>query len=153
MLLSTGGGLMADVESPHLRLQQQIDCQLEIKPRPVLEQWEKNGWKEEPGTDGDEAPLRYLALVLLDAIEERATRITLDKDAGVTVHADSSYFLPQAPSSYIARGLELLREATGMQGGSGEGRLALGIRNDSLELIIQKDRGLHIINIPGIAEV
>ena len=68
---------MVNVESPHLRLQQQIDCQLEITPRTALESWEKTGWQEEPGTDVDEAPLKYMALVLLDAIEERAVRFSV----------------------------------------------------------------------------
>jgi len=143
---------MAAAESPHLRLQQQIDCQLEITPRTVLETWEKSGWKEEPGTDSDEAPLKYLALVLLDAIEERATRLSLEKDQGVTVFADNTYSLPKAPTHYIARGLEILREITGIEGARGEGKLALGIRDDSLELIIQKDAGVHMVNILGIGK-
>lgn len=144
---------MAGSESPHLRLQQQIDCQLEITPRSVLETWEKGGWKEEPGTDGDEAPLKYLALVLLDAIEDRATRLSLEKDQGVTVYGNATYALPKAPAYYIARALEILREITGIEGPKGEGKLSLGIRSDSLELIVQKDAGLHIITIPGIAQL
>ena len=71
---------MLDAENPHLRLQQQIDCQLEVTPRTVLESWEKTGWKQEPGTDLDEAPLKYMALVLLDAIEDRAVRFSVDKE-------------------------------------------------------------------------
>ncbi len=144
---------MIDVESPHLRLQQQIDCQLETKARAVLEQWDKNGWKEIPGTDADEAPLKYLALVILDAVEERATRVSLHKDLGVTVYGDTTYSLPKAPSFIIARALEILREIIGLDGAVGRGKLALGIRNDSLELIVQKEAGLHIINIPGIGEL
>ena len=144
---------MIGTESPHLRLQQQIDCQLEITPRPALETWEKTGWKEEPGTDADEAPLRYMALVLLDAIEERAVRLSIDKDQGVTVFADKTYTLPKAPTHVIARGLEILREITDLEKPVGQGKLALGIRNDSLELIVQKEAGLHIINIPGIASI
>ncbi len=144
---------MADMDSPHARLQQQIDCQLEVKPRPVLETWEKAGWKEEPGTDGDEAPLKYLALVLLDAIEERATRISIDRDKGAVVYADQTYTLPKAPPEYIARGLEILREIVGLEESKGEGALSLGIRNDSLEVIIQKDKGLHIITFPGVGSV
>jgi len=141
---------MADSENPHLRLQQQVDCQLEVKARDALAAWEKNGWHEEPGTDGDEAPLKYLALVLLDAIEERAVRLSVERDKGVTVYGESTYTLPQAPAHYIARGLEILREIAGVGAGKGEGKIALGIRNDSLELILQKDAGLHIINIPGV---
>jgi hypothetical protein len=141
---------MLDTESPHLRLQQQIDCQLEVTPRTVLESWEKTGWKEEPGTDVDEAPLKYMALVLLDAIEERAVRFSVDKDAGVTVHGNTTYTLPKAPAHIIARGLEIIREISGVEGAKGQGTLSLGIRNDSLDVMIQKDAGLHLFNIPGV---
>ncbi len=143
---------MADTESPHLRLQQQIDCQLETNPREALSGWERNGWQDEPGTDVDEAPLKYMALVLLDAIEERASQFSMDKDEGVSVHAESTYMLPKAPPHIMARGLELLREMTGMEGGQAEGKLSLGIRNDSLDLVIQKDRGKHTINIPALLQ-
>ena len=141
---------MASTDSAHLRLQQHIDCQLEARPREVLEAWENEGWKDQPGTDVDEAPLKYLALVLLDAIEEKGVRVSLEKDQGVTVFADSTYTLPKAPASTIARGLEILREITGIEGPSGQASLSLGIRNDSLELIVQKQAGTHIINIPGV---
>lgn len=141
---------MAHVESPQLRLQQQIDCQLEVNPKQALKQWEKDNWQETPGTDVDEAPLKYLALVLSDAIEEKAVRLSIDKDEGVMVFADPPYALPKAPSHYIARGLEILREITGLeQAAAGEGKLALGIRNDSLDLVVQKQGGKHIINILG----
>jgi hypothetical protein len=142
---------MENKESPHLRLQQQIDCQLEIKPRNALEKWEKSGWTEEPGTDADEAPLKYMALVLLEAIEERAVRLSVDKDKGVTVFGDSTYTLPKAPGHFIARGLEIMREISGLEGPAGRGVLSLGIRNDSVEVIIQKEAGLHMFNIPGVA--
>ena len=141
---------MENAENPHLRLQQQIDCQLEVNPRQALSQWEKQGWKEDPGTDVDEAPLKYLALVLLDAIEQKAVRLAVDKDEGVMVYADTSYALPKAPTHYIARGLEILREITGLQGAAGQGKLALGVRNDSLDLVIQKQAGKHVINILGL---
>ncbi len=139
-------------ESPHLRLQQQIDCQLEVKPRDALVAWEERGWAEEPGTDADEAPLKYMALVLLDAIEERATRLSMEKDQGVMVYADNTYTLPKAPPHFIARGLEIMREITGLEGPKGEGKLSLGIRNSGLDLIIQKEGGLHMINILGIGK-
>lgn len=142
---------MANTESPHLRLQQQIDCQLEVTPRNALETWEKIGWNEEPGTDGDEAPLKYMALILLDAMEERALRLAVDKDKGVTVYGDATYSLPKAPSHFIARGLEIMREITGIEGPTGRGILSLGVRNDSVEVIIQKEAGLHILNMPGLA--
>jgi len=144
---------MAGSESSHLRLQQQIDCQLEVKARDALSNWEKQNWKEEPGTDVDEAPLKYMALIMLDAIEERATRFSVDKDLGVTVYGETTYELPKAPPHYIARGLEILREITGLEVPGGQGRLSLGLRNFNLDMIVQKQGGLHMINIPGIGEL
>lgn len=141
---------MKDSVSPHKRLQEQIDCQMDLKPREALERWQQAGWKEEPGTDSDEAPLKLLALYILEAIGQRAVRLTIDKDQGVTVYGDTTYDMPSAPPHFVARGLELLREMTGMEGGVAKGTLVLGIRNDTLELIIQKQGGMHIINIPGI---
>ena len=140
-------------ESSHSRLQRQIDCQLETKPHEALTAWEMSGWREDPGTDGDEAPIKYLALVLLEAIESRSVRLSIDRDRGVTILGDSTYVLPKAPSMYIARGLEILREIAGMEGGNAQARISLGVRNDSLDLIIQKEGGLHIINIPGVGTV
>ncbi len=101
--------------------------------------------------DADEAPLKYMALILLDAIEERAVRLSVDKDMGVTVYGDAIYSLPKAPGHFIARGLEIIREITGLEGPTGRGIFSLGIRNDSVEVILQKEAGLHILNIPGVA--
>ncbi len=140
-------------ESYHQRLQQHVDCELEVRARDALEAWEKDGWKETPGTDVDEAPLKYIALVLLDAIEERAVRLAIDKDQGVTVFGTTTYPLPSAPSHIIARGLEIVRDIIGLQVPAGQGTLSLGIRNDSLDLIVQKEGGRHIFNLPGVAEV
>lgn len=144
---------MPERDSLHRRLQQHVDCQLETRPRRVLEEWEQSGWQEERGTDVDEAPLKLMALYLLDAIEGRAVRLTVDKDEGVTIYADETYNLPKAPPHFIARGLEILREIMDMKGPKGQSTLALGIRNDRLELIIQKDRGLHVITMPGVRDL
>lgn len=143
---------MIDMENPHLRLQQQIDCQLEVTPLLALQTWEKSGWKEEPGTDTDEAPLKYMALVLLDAIEDRAKRMSIDRENGVTVFSETVRSLPKAPSHIIARGLEIIREITGLEGAKGTGVLSLGIRGDSLELTIEKDGPRHIINFPYLGK-
>ncbi len=71
---------MADVESPHLRLQQQIDCQLETNARQALSAWEKSGWQDEPGTDVDEAPLEIHGLS--DARRHRRTGDTIHYGQG-----------------------------------------------------------------------
>jgi hypothetical protein len=33
------------------------------------------------------------------------------------------------------------------------GKISLGVRNDSMDLIIQKEAGLHMINIPGVGMI
>jgi hypothetical protein len=49
----------------------------------------------------------------------------------------------------LARGLEILRELSGMEGATAKGILSLGIRNDSIELTIEKSEALHIIRLPA----
>ncbi len=144
---------MTETTSSHQRLQQQIECQPAIDPGEALRDWESRGWEEQPGTDVDEEPLKYLALVLLEAIKNKAVRVSLDMDAGVAVHSEESFRLPKAPTSYIARGLEILREIIGLEGPSGQATLTLGVGNDSLDLIVQKERGEHMITIPGITNL
>jgi hypothetical protein len=144
---------MIQTESPHSRLQRQVNCHIGVKPQDALVSWESFGWNEEPGTDGDEAPLKYLALVLLEAIESRSVRLSIDRDRGVTIFGDSTYMLPKAPAMYIARGLEILREVAGMNTSDARGKISLGVRNDSMDLIIQKEAGLHMINIPGVGMI
>jgi hypothetical protein len=141
---------MVNVDSPHMRFQQQIDCQLETTPIDVLKAWEKSGWQDGPGEDIDEAPLKYMALVFLDAVEDRALRYTVDREEGVTVFGETTRTLPKAPSHIIARGLEIIREISGLDAGNGQATLSVGVRNDSVEVILQKEKGLHVFNIPGI---
>jgi len=141
---------MMEADSYHKRLQDHIDCQLEVTPKDALALWEQAGWNEESGTDADEAPLKLMALYVLEAIKERAVRVTVDRDKGATIYGDSTYTLEGAPSHFVARGLEILREIAGMEGPGGTGTIVIGIKNDSLDLIIQKQGALHIINIPGI---
>jgi hypothetical protein len=144
---------MIDMHGSHLDLQRQVDCHLETNARSALEAWREAGWVEAPGTDSDEAPLKLIALCILCAIQEKAVRLTLDKDQGLTVYGETTFELPKAPSFLIARGLEILRDIIGLEGPRGQGVLCLGIRNDSLELIIQKEAGKHIVNIPKVRDV
>jgi hypothetical protein len=146
-----GDNDMADLSGPHLRLQQQIDCWLETNPVTALETWDKAGWgDDDPGWDVDEAPLKYMALVFLYAVENRIVRFTVDREKGATFYGETTTTLPNPPSQIIARALEIVREITDLEKPSGQSTLSLGVRNDGVEVIIQKERGLHTFNIPGI---
>jgi hypothetical protein len=66
------------------------------------------------------------------------------------VSKDKEHMLPAAPESILARGLEILRDICGMEGSRAQGALVLGIRNDSLELKIEKSEAIHIIHLPNL---
>ena len=142
---------MRDTSSSQLALQNLIDCYLETNPPEVLKAWADNNWKVEKHEDIDEACMKYLALVLLDAIESRAQKIILEKSCPVLiVSQNSQHLLPAASDSLLARGLEIVREICGMEGPEAEGVLSLGIRNDSLELKIKKSEAVHTIYLPAL---
>jgi len=142
---------MKDVTSAHLALQNLISCYLETKPADALKSWADKDWKVEKHEDVDEASLKYLALIVLDAIESRAQKIVLEKGCPVLIAAPGGeHMLPAAPESMLARGLEMLREMCGMEGARSKGELSLGIRNDSIALAIEKSEALHIIYLPRL---
>jgi hypothetical protein len=142
---------MKDVTSAHLALQNLISCYLETNPSDALKSWADSNWKIEKHEDADEASLKYLALVVLDAIESRAQKIILEKGCPVLIAGPGAeHMLPAAPESMLARGLEILREMCGMEGARSKGTLSLGIRNDSIELEFEKSEALHIIYLPRL---
>ena len=142
---------MKDASSAHLSLQNLISCYLETNPAEALKSWADRNWKVESHEDVDEASMKYIALLILDAIESRASKIVLEKGCPALVAAnDSEHMLPAAPESILARGLEILREITGMEGATARGNLSLGIRNDSIELTVEKSEALHIIRLPSL---
>ena len=142
---------MKDTTNAHLELQNLVSCYLETNPADALKSWADRNWKTESHEDADEASLKYLALVLLDAIESRAQKIVLEKGCPVLIAAQGAeHMLPAAPESMLARGLELLREMCGMEGARSKSSLSLGIRNDSIDLEIVKSEALHIIYLPRL---
>jgi hypothetical protein len=141
---------MKDATSAHQSLQNLISCYIETNPAEALKSWADKNWKVESFEDADEACLKYVALLILDAIDSRAEKIVLEKGCPALVaKKGSEHMLPAAPESMLARGLEILRELSGMEGATAKGVLSLGIRNDSIELTIEKSEALHIIRLPA----
>lgn len=144
---------MQDTQSSHQQLQQYIDCYLETNPSTVLKQWDDDGWQGDSQVDTDETCLKYIALVLLDAMEHKAKKIVLEMGCPVLVACrEEDYMLPTAPESMLSRGLEIVRDICGMEGGRTKGILCLGIRSDSIELKIEKSKGIHIIELPDLGD-
>ena len=145
---------MQDTQSSHQQLQQYIDCYLETNPSTALKQQDDDGWQGDSQVDTDETCLKYIALVLLDALEHKAKKIVLEMGCPVLVACnEEDYMLPAAPESMLARGLEIVRDICGMEGGRTGNILCLGIRNDSIELRIEKSKGFHIIELPDLGNI
>ena len=138
--------MIKDAASNHAILQGYIDCFLQTNQRKVLQQWADAEWTPDKDLEYDEVCLKYIALVILDAIANKAHKILLEMGCPVLVAAPGdSYMLPGAPESMLARGLEIIREICGISGGRAAGTLVLGIGSNSMELGIEKNAGLHVI--------
>lgn len=61
--------------------------------------------------------------------------------------------LPAAPESMLASGLGIVREICEMAGDQTKSIRCLGIRRDSIELKIEKSKGIHIIELPDLGVV
>jgi hypothetical protein len=145
---------MQDTQSSHQQLQQYLDCYLETNPSTVLKQWDEDGWQGDSQVDTDETCLKYIALILLDAMEHKAKKIVLEMGRPVLVACnEEDYILPTAPKSILARGLEIVRDICGIEGDRTGGILCLGIRSDSIELRIEKSKGVHVIELPDPGNV
>lgn len=144
---------MPDSSNERSMLQRHIDCQVGKNARQALSEWEQCGWKEEPFAGSDDAPLKYVALVLIEAIQNKCVRINMDMDSNPTVFGHTTYSLPKAPASFIARGLEIIREIASIQGASAKGSLIIGFNDESLEVIVQKEGGRHTLTMPKVASL
>ncbi len=142
---------MSDPTSAEAKLQGLIDFNYDLNPEQALLDWEARGWTEDPGAQSDDAPLKYMALVFSWALRRGAVRITMDKDSSPNIIGDTSFEVPRAPSSYMARGLEILREAAGMEGPASKGSIFIEVKGRRVEVILQKDAGRHTITMPESA--
>jgi hypothetical protein len=142
---------MQDTQSSHHQLQQYLDCYLETNPSTVLKQWDDDGWQGDSQVETDETCLKYIALVLLDALKHKAKKIGLEVGCPVLIICnDEDYLLPAAPESMLSRGLDIVRDICGLERDCTGGILCLGIRNESIELRIEKSKGLHIVELPDL---
>jgi len=142
---------MKDAASFHAALQGNIDCYLETVPSEELNAWADRGWAEDAGLGFDESCVKYLALVLLDAVGSSAREIVLEAGCPARVISGcGEHMLPAVPESVFTRGMEILCNICGIEGERSGGTLALGIRGDSLELNIERSGGLHKILLPPL---
>jgi hypothetical protein len=131
---------MKEKRNFHLKVQELCDCYATTDPLKEMSEIKKD-------SDQDEAALKWLALAALHGVNHNAKEVSIkrspDGNIKVTVKYRESE-LPSPGSEVGGKIMSAVREITHIEGGKGKSPLALGIREDSIELKIKmksKDGG------------
>lgn len=127
---------MLDKESLHKKVQELADCYATNDPLKEMSELPADAEK------GD-AALKWLALAALHAVTAGAKKIELRKSPGGAVTVTAKYSKSTLPSPGEEIGpqiIEAVRGITHLEGDKGKGLVALGIRNDSLEVEVELER-------------
>jgi len=124
---------MKEKRNLHLKVQELCDCYATTDP---LKEMSTLGHDK----DQEEAALKWLALAALHGINHNAEEITISRNKKGDVKVVAKYRETELPSPGSAVGQKIMsavREITHIEGDKGKTILALGMRNDSLELKIK----------------
>lgn len=124
---------MKEKRNLHLKVQELCDCYATNDPLQ-----EMSVVKNEE--DKDEAALKWLALAALHGVNDNADEVTIARTTDGQVTVSAKYRESELPSPGAGVGekiLDAVREITHIEEGKGKSALALGIRQDSIELQVQ----------------
>lgn len=130
---------MKDKRNLHLEVQEHIDCFANTDPLREMSEITSD-------TDKDQAALKWMALAVLHGINFNAKKISIRTapDGTATVRAKYREADLPSPGGEIGRNIvEAIRQITHFEGDRGKGPLALGVRNDSLEIGVKVERNDH----------
>ena len=130
---------MKDKRNLHLEVQEHIDCFANTDP--LKEMSEIND-----DTDKDQAALKWMALAVLHGINFNAKKISIRTAADGTTTVQAKYRKADLPSPGGEIGQNVIaavRQITHFDGDQGKGPLAIGLRNDNLEIGIKVKRSEH----------
>ena len=134
-------------ESRRLRLQQQVDCFLEADAKRELARFMTIG----PPGDEREDTLKFIALVLIQAVEERAGIIVMETRRPVTLIIDDRRVeLPAVQEDMMRRLREMICRIAGVEGSTTLSPIILDIRGNSLEFQVEKRGDVVNIHLPQI---
>ena len=124
---------MKEKRNVHLKVQELCDCYATNNPLKEMSTVKNEG-------DKDEAALKWLALSALHGVNGNAKKITITRSKDGEINVTAEYReseLPSPGSDIGAKIIEAVREITHIEGDKGETPLALGIRNDSIEIQVK----------------
>jgi hypothetical protein len=124
---------MKEKRNLHLKVQELCDCYATNDPLKEMSQIKRDG-------DKDEAALKWLALAALHGVNDNAKEVTITRAPDGEIKVTAMYREAELPSPGSEIGEKIMgavREITHIEGGKGKTPLALGIRQDSIELEIK----------------
>jgi hypothetical protein len=127
---------MKDKRNLHLEVQEHIDCFASTDPLKEMSRITAD-------VDKEQAALKWLALAVLHGINFNARKISLRTAADGTTLVHAKYREAELPTPRGEIGKQIIdtvREITHFGGDEGKGPLAIGVRNDSLEISIKVER-------------
>jgi len=124
---------MKEKRNVHLKVQELCDCYATNDPLKEMSVLKND-------QDKDEAALKWLALTALHGVNNNAKEVTITRSADGEVRVTAKYresVLPSPGSDIGSKIMDALREITHIDDHKGKTQLALGIRNDSIELQVE----------------
>ncbi len=140
---------MKEKRNIHLKVQEMCDCYATTDP--LKEMSEIKG-----DSDQEEAAVKWLALAALHGVNNNAKEVSIRRTKDGNIKVTATYReseLPTPGSEIGEKIISTVREITHIESGKGKSPLALGIRDDSIELKIKmksKEKGDRVtLTFPG----
>jgi hypothetical protein len=135
--------MIKDERNYHQRLQEFCDCFMETDPKKELEKASR-GISGDPGGNLDELALKFLGLGIFYGASEKAKKVSIQrsKDGKVlfTVDAKGKFQLPPPTLQLADQVIAIARAITHVDSDQGKLPVAMGLRNDRLDITFQFDR-------------
>ena len=134
---------MKEKRNLHLKVQELCDCYATNDPLKEMSEIKGDG-------DKDEAAVKWLALAALHGVNDNAKEVTITRSPDGNIKVTARYRESELPSPGSEIGEKIMnavREITHIEDNKGKSPLALGIREDSIELKIKmhaKDEGERV---------
>jgi hypothetical protein len=134
---------MKEKRSLHLKVQELCDCYATTDP--LKEMSEIKG-----DDDKDEAAIKWIALAALHGVNDNAKEVSITRSPDGNIKVTAKYREAELPSPGPEIGEKIInavRDIIHIESGKGKSPLALGIREDSIELKVKmksKDEGEKI---------